>query len=137
MKDTILKWANEMVQNYPWLTVKFEYSQRFGTFLVDFVYSSDNQNDQDFHRDALAFNDKMNELYCDDAPLFTDNGKLFTLSDDALIISSHTYFDCGEITSFFGLQEALNWSNTSPTTTVLNECVNSLTYDSIMFDIAA
>jgi hypothetical protein len=137
MKDTILKWANEMVQNYPWLTVKFEYNQRFGTFLVDFVYSIEYQNNEDFHRDALGFNDKMNEFYCDDAPLFTDNGKLFTLSDSAIIISSHTYFDCGEISSFFRLQEAFNWSTASAATTVLSECVNSLTNDSIMFDIAA
>ena len=91
MEKTIKEWAINMVRTYTWLTIKFEYSERFRTILIDLVYLPQYGNDADFHRDALAFNDKMCKVYGDDAPLFTNNEKLFKLSDKAQVICIKSY----------------------------------------------
>ena len=62
MEKTIKEWAINMVRAYTWLTIKFEYSKKFGVILIDFVYPQQYGNDEDFHRDALAFNDRMCEI---------------------------------------------------------------------------
>lgn len=40
MEKTIKEWAINMVRAYTWLTIKFEYSKKFGVILIDFVYHS-------------------------------------------------------------------------------------------------
>lgn len=91
MEKTIKEWAINMVRAYTWLTIKFEYSKKFGVILIDFVYPQQYGNYEDFHRDALAFNDRMCEIYGDNAPLFTNNEKLFKLSDKAQVICIKSY----------------------------------------------
>ena len=91
MEKTIKEWAINMVRAYTWLTIKFEYSKKFGVILIDFVYPQQYGNDEDFHRDALAFNDRMCEIYGDNAPLFTNNEKLFKLSYKAQVICIKSY----------------------------------------------
>lgn len=91
MEKTIKEWAINMVRTYTWLTIKFEYSKKFGVILIDFVYPPQCGNDEDFHRDALAFNGRMCEIYGDNAPLFTNNEKLFKLSDKAQVICIKSY----------------------------------------------
>lgn len=109
MEQTIKDWAKKMVQLYTWLTVKFEYNNRFNTILVDFVYQSQYAENEDFHKEVLAFYDKMHEIYGEDAPLFTDNEKLFSLSDNAQIISSNSYSFDEFITIAFGLGLHTDW----------------------------
>jgi hypothetical protein len=91
MEKTIKEWAINMVRTYTWLTIKFEYSKKFRTILIDLVYLPQYGNDEDFHRDALAFNNKMYKVYGGDAPLFTNNEKLFKLSDKAQVICIKSY----------------------------------------------
>ena len=91
MEKTIKEWAINMVRTYTWLTIKFEYSNKFGVILIDFVYPQQYGNDENFNRDALAFNDRMYEIYGDNAPLFTNNEKLFKLSDKAQVICIKSY----------------------------------------------
>ena len=91
MEETIKEWAINMVRTYTWLTIKFEYSKKFGVILIDFVYPQQYGNDENFNRDALAFNDRMCEIYGDNAPLFTNNEKLFKLSDKAQVICIKSY----------------------------------------------
>lgn len=83
----IKEWAETMVEQYSWLTIKYEYSDFYRAVLVSFSPSEVIDNDEDFNRDVLAFEDTMTAEYGDDAPLFTDEEKLFTLSADALVIA--------------------------------------------------
>jgi hypothetical protein len=90
MEQMIIEWAKQMVENFSWLTVKVEQSDMFGTFLVDFIYSSEHSDDDEFNREVLAFEEKMTIDYGDNVPLFTDNGELFTVSAAATVIAKNT-----------------------------------------------
>ena len=139
MELTIQNWAKEMVAIYTWLTIKFEYSNRYKTFLVDFIYPSQNGDDESFHRAAMEFNDKMCDTYGDDAPLFTNNDKLFSLSENAQIICANSYSVFRTLTLAVGLQSLGGWnkSKTPATASHVVEGVDTLAYDNIQFEIAA
>ena len=85
-------WFVQMTERYPWLSIKFEYSDRKGAYLVSFSPIDKIELDDDFNIEAMRFSDEMNALYGDDAPLFTDEEKLFQLSEDAEVISARSYF---------------------------------------------
>ena len=61
--------------------------------LVSFVSKIELSND--FNIDAMKFADEMNEQYCNDAPLFTDEESLFRLSADAEVIGGCSFFSAG------------------------------------------
>lgn len=139
MELTIQNWAKEMVSIYTWLTIKFEFSNRYKTFLVDFIYPSQYGDDESFHRAAMAFNDKMCDTYGDDAPLFTNNEKLFSLSENAQIICANSYSIFETLTLAVNLQSLGGWNNnkTLATSSHVVEGVETLAYDDIQFEIAA
>lgn len=91
MEKIIKEWAINMIRTYTWLTIKFEYSKKFGVILIDFMYPQQYGSDENFHRAAMAFNDKLCDTYGDDAPLFTNNERLFKLSDKAQVICIKSY----------------------------------------------
>ncbi|MBR6077633.1 MAG: hypothetical protein IKP63_04715 [Paludibacteraceae bacterium] len=87
MKEEILQklrtWFDEMLAKYDWLTFKYEYSDRRHVYLVSYSPIDKIELSDEFNRDAMAFEDRMNYLYGDDAPLFCDEESLFTLSNQA------------------------------------------------------
>ena len=78
-----------MVEKYDWLTIKYEYSDFYHTFLVGFSPLGIIDNHNDFNRDALAFEDLMTAEFGDNAPLFTDEEELFSLSAEATVIAKN------------------------------------------------
>lgn len=88
MEQQIRDWAYQMIKSFSWLVVKYEYSKKYRTYLVSFMPSSMIDESEEFNIEAMAFNDKMVQMYGDDAPLFTDEEKLFKLSDNARTIIS-------------------------------------------------
>ncbi len=139
MELTIQNWAKEMVDIYNWLTIKYEYSKRYRTFLIDFVYPSQYGNNESFHRAALAFNEKMCETYGDDAPLFTNNEKLFTLSDNAQVVCTNSYSVFETMTLAVRLTSLGRWnkSKTPSTTSHVVKGEETPAYDNVIFEIAA
>jgi hypothetical protein len=139
MELTIQNWAKEMVAIYTWLTIKYEYSKRYRTFLIDFVYPSQYGNNESFHRAAMAFHDKMCDTYGDDAPLFTNNGKLFSLSENAQVICANSYSVFETLTLAVGLGNFGDWSKskTTSTSSYVVEGVDAPAYNNLNFEIAA
>ena len=89
MKDLELEmilrnWARSMVSRYTWLTLRFEYNKKRDVYLVS--YSPEEKAGDDFVTEAIAFEDRMNELYGDYAPLFCYDERLFRLSPAAEVI---------------------------------------------------
>lgn len=139
MELTIQNWAKEMVAIYNWLTIKFEYSDKYKTFLVDLIYPSQYGDEDSFHLAAMAFNNKMCDTYGDDAPLFTNNDKLFSLSENAHVICANSYSVFKTLTIAIGLKSLGGWnkSKTPATTSHVVESVDTLAYNNIQFEIAA
>lgn len=85
----LTKGLEKLAKKYDWLSVEYEYRERRGVYLVS--YNVPKEHDSiEFARDAMAFEDKMNDLFDDEAPLFCDNKGLFSLSQDAATIPSST-----------------------------------------------
>ncbi len=91
LEDKLRSHFLEMVNRYRKLRVRFEYSESRGVYLVS--YYSDEEYDMNdcFFDDLMAFGDKMDYLYGDEAPLFCFEEKNFRLSDDAEVIESVQY----------------------------------------------
>ena len=84
------QYAEDLVSRYTWLTIRFEYSERRGVYLVSYSPSEKIDESESFARETMEFENRMNDLYDDHAPLFCDEEELFKLSSEAEVIRSHT-----------------------------------------------
>lgn len=116
MEQKIIEWAEQMVKSFSWLTIKVERSEESGTCLVDLIYPVECGDDEEFNREALAFEEMMTRLYGESVPLFTDNGELFSVSDNAQVITNaDTTFTEVEIETAFSMMSIIpsNWLGSS------------------------
>lgn len=83
IEDSLRSWAKKMVKRYSWLTIRFEYSNDENHYLVSYYFSEKIDENNPFYKEALDFEDKINEDYLENAPLFCDEESLFKLSPSA------------------------------------------------------
>jgi hypothetical protein len=83
LEATLRNWFKNMVNRYRWLSIKFEYNEKRGVYLVSYAPISEISANDDFISESMAFEDKMNALYGDNAPLFCDEEKYFKMSVNA------------------------------------------------------
>lgn len=93
IKNKLVVWFDKMLTKYEWLSIKFEYSNKLRNYLVSFSPSSKIQVSDEFCEESMSFEDEMNRLYGDDAPLFCDDEKYFKLSDEAEIVLRNIVFN--------------------------------------------
>ena len=87
LEKILRQWAEDLVSRYTWLTIRFEYSEKEGVYLVSYYPEWKIERDTDFVRESAAFEDRMNDLYDEfSAPLFCYEEKLFKLSPNAAVI---------------------------------------------------
>lgn len=79
-------WFRKMVNMFPGLSFKYEYSDRRGVYLVSAIINTEDERYDDYCVESMCFEDKMNMQYIDSAPLFTENEELFHLSPDAIVV---------------------------------------------------
>lgn len=82
IKSRLYQWSKVITSAYPGLKVRFEYSESREVFLVS-LYTASVDNMERFSEDVMVFEDEMEYLYGDNAPLFCDNEELFSLSQKA------------------------------------------------------
>lgn len=92
IETSLRSWAKEMVSRFEWLTIRFEYNNVRHRYLVSYYYATNIDDNDPFYKEALDYEDKMNILYMDDAPLFCDEESLFKLSTDAETIGRNLNF---------------------------------------------
>lgn len=138
MKQQIKQWAEEMVSRFCWLTIKYEFSKKLGTYLISFSPSNKIDECDEFNVEALRFADKMNDEFGDDAPLFTDEENLFPLSGNAHIVSFTSYSDYKVVKIVYGMKGIDRWdsSRTPETTSQMVKSGKAQTYYNI-FELAA
>lgn len=83
IEEILREWCQNMIKKYEWLTIRFEFNEIQKLYLVSFYPITKIDLSDDFNKDALTFEDKMNEDYGDKAPLFCDEESLFKLSSFA------------------------------------------------------
>lgn len=94
IKEQLNTWFSQMLQKYTWLSIKFEYNDLEKCFMVSFSPKFIISQDEGFCKEALTFENEMNKVYGDYAPLFCDDEDLFTLSSEAEFLSNQ------KVTSF-------------------------------------
>lgn len=104
IKKQLKMWFNQMLQKYTWLSIKFEYNDLEKCFMVSFSPNFIISQDEEFCKEALIFENKMNEVYGDYAPLFCDDESLFKLSSDAEVLTNKN-------TSTFVTNETIDFAN--------------------------
>lgn len=87
LETTLRNWFEKMVNRYEWLSIKFEYSEKRGIYLVSYSPIQKIEEDESFIKDSMDFEDKINILYGNDSPLFCDEEKYFKLSSNAEVIN--------------------------------------------------
>jgi len=89
IESELREWFAYMQSKYTWLTIKYEYSEERGCYLVSFSPTSEISQDWSFCDEAMDFALKLDEEYGDlDAPLFCNDERLFRLSDKAIVLPS-------------------------------------------------
>lgn len=91
LEQILRRWAQDLVSRYTWLTIRFEYSEKRGVYLVSYSPSEKIDESESFARETMEFENRMNDLYDDHAPLFCDEEELFKLSSEAEVIRYHTH----------------------------------------------
>lgn len=79
-------YLSNLCNTYVGLLFRFEYSQEYETFIVSYNAPESMLHDATFCRDLLQIETKLNDTYGDDAPLFTEKERLFTVSDQAEVV---------------------------------------------------
>ena len=91
MESDIRSWAEKMVSKYDWLVVKYEYSDRNLTYMINCIHPMEHDEDDDYNRDCIDYYDyvvkKYGEMFY---PVMTCNSELFYSTDRATIIKSET-----------------------------------------------
>lgn len=99
IKDNIEKqlrtWFSQMTKKYTWLRIKFEFNENRGVFMVSFSPKNHIKDSDEFNIDAMQFADKMNVIYGNEAPLFTDEEFLFALSSNAEVVETRSFISVG------------------------------------------
>ena len=85
VEEILVEGLKQLIKKYDWLEVRYEYSEERGVFLVSYGPKSETSGSEDFALDAIAFEDRVNDLFGDDAPLFCNGEELFELSPSAHI----------------------------------------------------
>ncbi len=85
VEEILVEGLKQLIKKFDWLEVRYEYSEERGVFLVSYGPKSETSGSEDFASDAIAFEDRVNDLFGDDAPLFCNGEELFELSP-----STHT-----------------------------------------------
>ncbi len=77
-----------LCDEFPWLSARFEFQEDWGTYLVSYAPSERIYEDKDALLRMRELENKLQDDYEDDAPLFCIGERLFTLSSDAKKIST-------------------------------------------------
>lgn len=80
-------WSNLMVSKFDGLTIRFEYNDKYRCYIVSYNRLQNKEQANKFYRYLIKFEKVLEDKYPFKAPLFSENERLFKLSDKAIIIT--------------------------------------------------
>lgn len=91
IENSLIQWFDEMLKKYADVSFKYEYNEKRHVYLVSYTVTGDEYQEVSFFQDIMIFEDKMDLLFENDAPLFCEDESLFKLSDNAILISNSKF----------------------------------------------
>ena len=104
MEQDLVSMRKQLTIEFPWLSARYEYREPWDTFLVSYAPSNMMFGDDDVLGRMMELEDELIDKYGDDAPLFCEEERLFSLTSGATLIEK----GCVELD-----QEPIEWSSTS------------------------
>ena len=80
-----------MMQSFDGLYFKYEYSEERHAFLVAALIDEEREDYEDYCKMAICEENRLNQMFGDEAPLFSDNENLFKLSARATVVSLYKH----------------------------------------------
>ena len=93
LESILREWAKDMVNRYEWLTIRFEYNENRGHYLVSYYPAERINQSDEFCLESSDFEDSINLKYLNNAPLFCDDERLFRLSPKAETIRRPSWLE--------------------------------------------
>lgn len=89
--ERIIKWLNEMINKFEWISFKYEYSSEMKAHLVCVYPQKEIDQCDEYSTEEVDFNFKMDELYPNETLLFSTEEQLFSCSDNAPCFKKAAY----------------------------------------------
>lgn len=89
--ETIIKWLNEMVDKFGWISFKYEYSDDMKAHLVCVYPQKKIDLCGDYCTEEVNFGFSMDKLFPKETLLFSTEEQLFSCSESALHFKKATY----------------------------------------------
>lgn len=105
MEQDLVSMLKQLTIEFPWLSARYEYREPWDTFLVSYAPSNIMFGDDDVLGRMMELEDELIAKYEDDAPLFCEEERLFSLTSKATLIEN----GCVKRD-----QESIEWSVSSP-----------------------
>ena len=105
IEQDLVRILKQLTNEYPWLSARYEYRDPWATFLVSYAPSDKMFSDNDVLLRMMELEDELIDKYGDDAPLFCEEERLFSLTSRATLIES----GCVKRD-----QESIEWFASSP-----------------------
>ncbi len=105
MEQDLVSMLKQLTTEFPWLSARYEYRKSWATFLVSYAPSCTMFSDDNILNRMMVLEDKLIDKYGDDAPLFCEEERLFSLTSKATLIEN----GCVKRD-----QESIEWSVSSP-----------------------
>lgn len=88
MEEDLVRILKQLTNEYPWLSARYEYRDSWATFLVSYAPSKKMFSDNDVLLRMMELEDELIDKYGDDAPLFCEEERLFSLTSRATLIEN-------------------------------------------------
>lgn len=88
IEQDLVRILKQLTNEYPWLSARYEYRDSWATFLVSYAPSDKMFSDAHALLRMMELEDELIAKYEDDAPLFCEEERLFSLSPGATLIEN-------------------------------------------------
>lgn len=91
MERDLVEMIRKLTSEFPWLSVRYEYSEDWDTLLVSYAPRNKIFKDERILSRMMTLEDELRDKYGEDAPLFCEEEHLFKLSPEATLIASSEF----------------------------------------------
>lgn len=88
IEQDLVRMLTQLTTEFPWLSARYEYRDPWATFLVSYAPSNKMFSDDNVLLRMMELEDELIAKYEDDAPLFCEEERLFSLSSGATLIEN-------------------------------------------------
>ncbi len=83
IENRLIAWFDKMLNLYPNLSFRYEYSEKYGTYIVSYDAPAEVLSNDAFCNDVIQFENESDMAFGEFAPLLTEKNMWFSVSEFA------------------------------------------------------